>query len=309
MASFVFDVDTSPMANSVDTARNHINGVNVAVTAMQAAVIAAEVNASKTICENVDTGFYTLIKSQISQKAVAAYTEMGSKQMLLLQLVKELDNVRKQMEGDFNMITRRYSKLFMSLNKALESRVRELDRPAMKLAEIKKSVVFDRLKDDSSLLFSISEEALPFANTALSGKLKQKTRDTLHTLSESVNENSSYSEKVESILSKDEKDNSGASDIWYQPAIFCVTDSLLNQESDIESIYTAKTEVWQNTAPVVSTISHVHNDLPWKGSDAGEKEAIRREFAALCEKELEDERISGEALRLFNESAWEVLGV
>jgi hypothetical protein len=60
-----------------------------------------------------------LVKSQISRKAVAAYTEMASKQGILLQLAKALDRVKRQMEDDFNMITRRYAKLFNSLNNLL----------------------------------------------------------------------------------------------------------------------------------------------------------------------------------------------
>ena len=308
MADLQFNVDTTPMANSVDTSRSHINGVTVAVAAMQTAVIVAERSASKTICENVDNGFYMLVKSQISQKAVAAYTEMTSKQITMLQLAKALDNVKRQMEGDFNMITKRYAKLFHSLNKALESRVKELDRPAMQLAEIKKTVVFDKLRDDSSLLFSISEEALPFAQTALAGKLKQKTRETLLTLSDNVNENSSYSEKVDSILVKDENDSSQNDGFRYLPAILCATDSLLNPGGSIENVYTAQTGVWQNTAPVVSEINRVQNEMAWKTVDKEEKDSIRKEFLALCEREAGEERLSGEIIRLFDESSWEVSG-
>jgi len=306
MADFQFNVDTTPMANSVDTSRNHITGVTVAVAAMETAVIAAERSASKKICENVDNGFYMLVKSQISQKAVAAYTEMTSKQITLLQLAKALENVKRQMEADFNLITKRYAKLFHSLNKALESRVREIDRPAMQLAEIKKTVVFDRLRDDSSSLFSISAEALPFTQTALAGKLKQKTRETLLTLSDNVNENNSYSEKVDSILIKNENDSSQDDGLCCLPAIFCDTDSLLNPNGSIENIYTAQTSVWQNSAPIVSEISRAHNDFVWETVNSDEKENIRREFLSLCEREGGDERLSAEIIRLFDESAWEV---
>jgi hypothetical protein len=224
---------------------------------MQAAVIAVERASSKKICDNVDNGFYMLVKSQISQKAVAAYSEMASKQMTLFQLVKALDGVKRQMDGDYSMITRRYSKLFLSLNRALETRVRELDRPAMQLAEIKKNVVFDKLKDDSSMLFSISGEVLPLAQTALSGKLKQKTRDAMQTMSDSIDENYSYSQKVESILVKDTNVQDD-SDTHYLPAIFFATDSLLTSGGSIENVYTADT--WQNATPAVSEINRINND-------------------------------------------------
>ncbi|MCL1836715.1 MAG: hypothetical protein FWG46_04125 [Treponema sp.] len=305
MAEFRFDVDTTPMARSVDGVKDHIRGVNGAVVAMQAAVIASERQASQKICDNVDEGFYMLVKSQISQKAVAAYTEMTARQMTLLQLAKALDGIRRQMEGDYSMITRRYAKLFQSLNKALETRVKEIDRPAMQLAETKKSIVFDKLKDDSSALFSISSEALPLAQTALSGKLKLKTKETLLTLGSSIEENRSYSEKVESILEKTETDCTGDSDRFYLPAIFLTTDSLLNTGDSIENIYTAQTDAWQKTVPVVSEINRIHNSLKWMPCDEGEKNKIRQEFAALCESELPDERIINEALRLFDTAAWE----
>ena len=310
MADFTFTVDTSPMAQSVDSARGHLKGVTIAVTAMEAAVIATERQAAQTICDNVDNGFYMLVKSQISQKAVAAYTEMTSKQITLLQLGKALDNVKRQMEGDYHMISRRYAKLFQSLNKALETRIRELDRPAMQLAEIRKNMVFDRHTDDSSMLFSISEEALPLYQTALGGKLKNKTRETMRTLSESINENRNYSEKVDNILFKND-DTAADADLRYLPAILCASGSLINPDDSIENVYTANTAVWQNTAPITAEINRIHGDLKWTASDNDEKALIRNEFIALCEKEPAAdaaERVAKEMLRLFDESAWEGCG-
>ncbi|MCL2043668.1 MAG: hypothetical protein FWG89_05960 [Treponema sp.] len=305
MADLQFNVDTSPMAASVDTARGHINGVTVAVTAMEAAVISAERTSSKTICENVDNGFYMLVKSQISQKAVAAYSEMTSKQMTLMQMAKALEGIKRQMEGDYGMITRRYAKLFQSLNKALETRVRELDRPAMHLADIKKSIVFDKLKDDSSMLFSISTESLPVAQTALSGKLKQKTREAMLTLGDSIDENNSFSKIVDSILVPSSDGITPAnSDFRFLPVIFSSIDSLLDSGGHIDNVYTA--DSWQNTAPVVYQVSQMQGNLPWIPVHTEEKETIRREFVALCESDSE-ERITGEMLRLFDESVWEAL--
>ena len=298
MASFVFDVDTVPMARSVDS-------VGRAVTAMQAAVIATECESSKTICRSVDNGFFMLVKSQIGQKAVAAYSEMESRQIALLQLAKALEGVKRQMENDFFMITRRYTKLFGSLNKALETRIKELDRPAMELAEIRKRIVFDKLKDDSAVLFNISAEALPFAQTALSGKLKQKTREAIHTLSESVDENISYADKIDSILVKRENDFSDNSDRHFIPAIFSVKDSLLNRGDSIENVSTAQTDVWQNTAPITAEVSRMQNELNWKPLSPAEREPIRKEFIALCESDVTDKRLSKEIIRLFEESVWE----
>ena len=306
MATFNFNVDTDPMAERVDSASRRLNGITGAVTAMQAAVIAAEVKASKTICTEVEKGFYGLIESQISRKAIAAKNEMDSKLNVLVQLAKALDRIEQQMEKDFHMISRRYAKLFGSLNKALETRVKELDRPAMQLGDIKKKMIFGKLKDDSSLLLNTSGEALPIAQMALSGKLKQKTREAMRTLSGSVTENLSYTDKVESILVKNENDFSGGSGQRFIPAIFSVTDSILNPNDHIENIYiAAQAGAWQNTAPIVSEVSRIQNDFSWVPLSTEGKERIRREFVTFCEREQCEERLSKEIIRLFEESTWE----
>jgi len=305
MADLQFTVDTSPMASSINEAKGHLNGVTLAVTTMETAVIAAERETSKTICKNVDEGFYMLIKSQISQKAVAAYTEMTSKQITMVQLLKALDNVKRQMESDYNMITRRYAKLFQSLNKELEIRIKELDQPAMRLAEIRECMVFDKLKNDSSLLFSVSGEAVPLVQTALSGKLKQKTREAIHTLSENVYENTTYSEKVNDILIRNDDNFPLEENVHFLPTVFFITDSLLNSGGYIENVYTVQTDIWQNTAPIILEINRIHKNLNWTPTSSGDKDLIRGEFIAICEKESNEERVSKEIIRLFDESVWE----
>jgi len=305
MASFEFTVDTTPMAQSVDSASRRLNNVTGAVTAMQAAVIACEIEASNKICRNVDIGFFELTKSQISQKAVVAENEMESKKITLLQLLKALDGIKRQMENDFHMITKRYAKLFGSLNKALENRIKELDRPATQLADIRKKMVFGKLKDDSSLMINISAEALPVAQTALSGKLKQKTREAMRTLSGYVEENHLYTDKVDNILLKNGNDFSAKSDQHFIPAIFFVADSLLNPNDCTENIFTPQVDVLQNTTPIVSELSRIQNDLNWMQLSTEEKERIYREFIVLCEKGQDEERLTRETVRLFKESVWE----
>jgi hypothetical protein len=314
-ASLHFEVDTSPMARTVDSVRNHVNGVTVAVTAMEAAVIAAEKDASRTICENVDNGFYILIKSQISQKAVAAYSEMNSKAGILTQLLKALDNIRNQMQADFNMICRRYNKLFQSLNKSLETRIRELDRPAMRLAEIKSSLVFDRLKDDSSMLVSASEETVSTGQLAIGGRLKQKTRDAMRTLYDSTVESRSYNEKLESILIKQDAGSSGGSregsiakDVYsFLPVVFSSAESLLKGGEVIDAVYTARNDVLRDSTRIVTELKQVQDRMNWTALKDAEKEQVKKEFISLCESGGSGERLNREMIRLFDESPWEVL--
>jgi hypothetical protein len=309
MAEFNINVDTTPMARSVDSVRGHVNGVTTAVVAMEAAVIATEREASKNICKNVDSGFYMQIKSQISQKSVAAYSEMTSKQMLLMQQVKILEAKKRQMENDFNMVSRRYGKLFKSLNKALETMIKELDKPAMAIAEVKRTLVFDKLKDSSSMLLSAADETVSTAQTALSGKLKQKTRSTMHTLSDSVLENQSYTGKLKRMMQNKKSPNSGseALDFCLLPVIFSSSESFLNKENIKETVYSAQSPFWQNVTPIVAAVTNAQSGFSWDEISEEKREVIKKEFIALLEKEPIDQRETGEIMRLFEQTRLEVL--
>ena len=156
------------------------------------------------------------------------------------------------------------------------------------------------------MLFSISTEALPVAQTALSGKIKQKTRDAMLTLSDSIDEDHSFSQTVDSILvPASGNKNSDGSDYRYLPAIFLATDSLLASGDHIDNVYTV--DVWQNAAPVVAEVNQMQSQMSWITINQEEKDTVRREFISLCEKDISEERITKETIRLFEESAWESL--
>jgi hypothetical protein len=232
---------------------------------------------------------------------------MNAKAGILVQLVKALDNVKNQMQADFNMICRRYNKLFQSLNKALETRIRELDRPAMQMADVKQNIIFDRLKNDSAMMLSASEDTISVSQFAVGGKIKQKTRETMRTLYDSTVETRSYNEKLESILLKDGRSEVGKGNYFFLPVVFSSAESLLNSSEYIETVFTAQTDILQNSAPIVMEIKQTQNKLKWDPLDLREKEKVKKEFVSLCESSGSDERLTKELLRLFDDTSWEVL--
>lgn len=129
MAHFNFRVDTEPMAESIDGVAHHVDGTTAAVVAMQTAVVIAEQQGAEKICSNVNFGFYSLIRSQISQKIAVHKSKADAKIMELHQQSISLAAIKTRMERDYMMLASRYSKLFDSLNKALQARVFELDKP------------------------------------------------------------------------------------------------------------------------------------------------------------------------------------
>ena len=83
MANIDFVIDTEPMAQEMSSISNHIKGTTAAVVAMQTAVVLAEQKAADLVCDNVNKGFYAMMRSQISQKIATLQSKVDSYLMQL----------------------------------------------------------------------------------------------------------------------------------------------------------------------------------------------------------------------------------
>lgn len=128
-------VDTLPMANQISKVSTSVAGTTTAVVGMKAAVIAAEKQGSEHICKNVNRGFFTLMRSQMTQKIASKKSRTEALLMELYQQKKRLLEIKTSMERDYNRIAARYSRIITGLNKALKQRVTDLDRPVFDFCE------------------------------------------------------------------------------------------------------------------------------------------------------------------------------
>ena len=133
MATINFTLDTDPMAHQIARVKNHVDGTTAAVVTMQAAVIKAENDAADHVCENVNKGFHTLIRSQISQKIAALSSDVEAKTLELSQQSIALNNIKGRMTRDYHMISNRYGKLFTSINNSLKKQIYEIDKQVVSL--------------------------------------------------------------------------------------------------------------------------------------------------------------------------------
>jgi hypothetical protein len=146
MASFNYTVDTTPLAHELGNVSSQLKTTTAAVVAMKAAVVLAEEKAADKVCDNVNRSFYTLIRSQISQKIAKLHSEVNSQLMQLNRQRKQLLTLKARMERDYNMISNRYLKLFSGLNSNLKQRIFELDKPAADLAVREAEKLSNRMK-------------------------------------------------------------------------------------------------------------------------------------------------------------------
>ena len=123
------EVDTNPFDNSVENCNTNVNLLTGAVVATEAAQIASIDKNSKKVAKTIVNGFFSYIRSEISQQIAELSQGIDSQLMHLRELSKAVADKKRQMESDFLRISGRYYKVFEDLNNELSNRIYELDKP------------------------------------------------------------------------------------------------------------------------------------------------------------------------------------
>ncbi len=296
MERFNFVVDTKPMADSVNGISGHVNATTAAVVAMQAAVIHSEETAAKKVCENVDNGFYNLMRSQISMKLATYFTEMNAKLSLLMEYKKDLCKSRDRMENDYNRLKREYLKIFHGLDIALENRVAQLDKAAVDLAKIRQKVILNKFTRDIPETMTVSEETGITEQMIISARLKSKTGRSLKFLGNKVHENAAYSALMDSLM---EKETTGSEYEEYIPVAYSSEQSMLMEDSFVLQLHYPEylTETVKNNIELKilnqldSVTEHTNSDI--------EKQEIKKEFNTLASFESLDPRVFNVMMELY----------
>jgi hypothetical protein len=188
MATFNYTVDTQPMADEMRSVSHHVNVTTGAVIAMQTAVIAAESIAADHVCENVNKGFYSLIRSQISQKLAKLQSEVDSNIMQLVQQKNALLSIKNRMQKDYNMIAMRYLKLFNGLNANLKNRIFELDKPTIDFARKEIDKVSNRTKYLTATIPITQLESIALSQKIIASNVKQKGFNVINSMKSFIHE-------------------------------------------------------------------------------------------------------------------------
>ena len=128
-------IDTSDLAYSLDNVTNRLGQTVEAVDEVGRCVCDAEKAAADKVCRSVNSGFFTLIRTQLMQKKVNVQAIAESQLLTLRHFAQSLRRIKHQLGVDFQRITARYTKLFKSLADALQNRIYSLDRPVAEVAD------------------------------------------------------------------------------------------------------------------------------------------------------------------------------
>jgi len=128
--NIVIDVDTDDFDNSVDHCKSNVDLLTAAVVTTQSIELASKRRNSQKVAGSIIGGFFSYIRSEISQQIAELTQNVDAQLMHLHELMQACKSKKKQLESDYTRISGRYSKIFDDLNNELSNRIHELDKAA-----------------------------------------------------------------------------------------------------------------------------------------------------------------------------------
>ena len=298
MSDFNFTVDTRPMANAIDGVSKGVNVTTGAVVAMKAAVLEAEEKASDQVCTHLNEGFYSLMHAQISQKIAELKSSVETELWELVQYAQSLQSIQARMAADYNLISRRYVKLFSSINNTLHARIAELDVPVFSLVERDAKLLDNRSYLNSAQVSTNQLESILTSQTLLASRVKENAEQTLLAISRYVRETELEAQKSEASMGRTKVES---------------VEELLIPISIVESTtaigepainyYVAKSDNEAIDRRIDGSVhDHSINAVlhgSWSEGDPSERERVDAEFRQLLADRDEDPRVKEEISKMF----------
>ncbi len=303
MATFNYTVDTKPMAEEMRSVSRHVNATTGAVVAMQTAVIIAEEKAADHVCNNVNKGFYSLIRSQISQKMAKLQSEVDSHLMQLVQQKNALLSIKNRMQKDYNMIASRYIKLFNGLNSNLKQRVFELDKPTIDFAVKEVDKIYNRTKYLTATIPIAQLESLTASQKILASNVKYRGLNVINSMRSFLFEMNTQKKLTDKILINAGRYTETAT--LYIPILICEcnrdkTDAGVEiSVSDIELDNISKSAI-KNTAFAEL------NQIEWQAKSTPNAE-VQSEFSKLVSSSSKSQRVKDMAMKLFQSNNYQTI--
>lgn len=304
MANFSYVVDTEEMAQAVHQVAPHVDGTTAAVVAMQASVVAAERKAAESICENVNRGFYTLIRSQISQKIAAVQSQLDARLLELRDQARKTLERKKIMGRDFQMIAARNMKLFASLDAALFHRVRELDAPAVELVRKDLHMLQTRYANSQATLPMHQLESVRSAQVISASRTKQSAVETIQAMDRFAADAVRQGLLTTRILNRGGEHTAAS---FFLPILVAELDGPDGGHTIWRQYLPTRTpasmarpaERWIGT-----TIFPEAGQARWQPSDPSERRYIEEQFRNKVARAGLSDRTRQHMMRLFTGSSW-----
>jgi hypothetical protein len=268
---------------------------------MQTAVIFAEERAADHVCKNVNKGFYSLIRSQISQKMAKLQSEVDAHLMQLLQQKNALLSIKTRMQRDYNMISSRYIKLFNGLNSNLKQRVFELDKPTVDFAVRELDKISNRTKYLTATIPVTQLESLISSQKIVASNVKHRGLNVIKSMRSFLFEMNAQKKLTDQILINDGRHSETAT-IFIPLLMF---ESIRDKEESIFEIIVSNVLLDKMTRDSIrNTVFDEMNQFKWKDQDNISSEIIS-EYRKLVISSSYSKRVKDMTNHLFQSNKYQ----
>ncbi len=299
MANFSFTVDTQEMAEGLYSVAPHVDGATGAIVSMQTAVIMAERHAAEEICSNVNRGFFSLIRSQISQKIAICRSQVEARLLELRDQSQKLLGVKATMQRDFQMIAVRYTKLFRSLDNALLSRIRELDVKLVDLVHKDVVRVDSRTRALQASVPVHQMESVASSQRIAASGTRERASTAIKAMSRFIQESNQQDRLASSILSVENADTDST---MLLPFALVECDSLQTRQRQWQ-YHTPAPPVPEVAQQIKGAIERgVFPALPqvdWRQQQARERDNVARYLHLIVDQSKLNERVRAHVIRML----------
>lgn len=302
-------VQTDPFDRSVADTSRSVDGLTASVVAMNAANCKAISDNSKKISKSLIDGFYGLIQSDVTQKKSEAKSQIQAKAALLMSHSQAVTDKHSRMLSDVERERAKYSQVFTELDKELERRITEIDRPAFTLSR--------KVRDEIVIkphVTQVAETADNFSALNESGKiavagLRSKVNTVIGGLSKTLWSNLKYRRTMQNILWNKTSDDKQEE---YIPVAYCVSENIADTGAKC-SCYVSDGADKQRICAAVTSYVNERLSAP-KAIPQDEMKLIGQAFSGMVQDEYSaeaehdeyHERVYNEIFRLWKSDCSEL---
>ena len=272
-------VDTDPFDQSVRDASGALGLVAGALSATEAAQVEQIRRSAKKISQTAIRGFYRTLTSELSAQVSEFGSSMKSTVGLLVEQGRQVEQVHSQMESDYHAIKARYTRLFAGLDRELDQRVHELDRPAFQLSkQAMQGVVARPYEESAAKILVHTQDTSTTPLKLMCARAKAYASHALNTLGRMCGYITGYSDAVQNVMSPVAEKG-----YVYAPVVYSFQTDMANMQQRIVVHKPAFIDDDQVTRHVIAQVAN-SGQAHWQRLAPKDQEALDQYFLQRLEK-------------------------
>lgn len=272
------DVNTNPFDQSVSKCDQNLNILKGAVVAMNSAQVFSIKKASRNIAEHVTSGFFGMVRSELSQQVADLMNKVNSKLSLMIEQKKAATNILDVMRRDYNRLSGHYHDLFHNLDEELRRRIYTLDSPSFNLSiEVMDKLMFQNTLSEAAT-YSVESSDIGSTQTRISASaMRSKVNNMLSISRDYLADDRKLSHSLQYII--DDK-SIGAKLNEYVPVIIVEKSQLNSPENQTDFLIPDETPA-NMLQGIQKSIKTKATKLKWHKSDSSQLKNIEAEYVKM----------------------------